>query len=589
MIFLSISLLLLTLLITYTSSYRVLKYSKYRCSTSLNNANSSSLPTVDLSSKDLLKYLKKSESSEDYNVMDDFRDAKFSGIDNKTLTFPKSSYPVESMGYEFAQIMDSRIFIRECYKEMYDLIMKMNTVEDVKQRRRKFLITGTPGIGKSLFALYFIKRYLDENNYSAPFGFQREKGIANIITSNGNLYVDVPNKFYKFEKNLPFFCDGVEKFEPNGPDVPSLMIVTSSPDDARFKEYADKKNFVVKLTMPVWSREELDEMYDAFGVERVHERVINIEYQNVVKEQSLYDIYGGVPRSIQSQDGKKMFKALLNKGSTVASNFFKAGNMPGTGPDIENSYTLVHLVPPKNEDDTYDYFDNLAVVASRYVFNVLQITSDIEVNRAMKKFLLLSDPGGRYASPLGYCFEAIFYREYPAEMNLYALNERGSSRAKIVSNITKTIKTPTDKHHFPTSKSVMNWASNVFYFPSSRIFESADAFFIQGTKEQSELYIFQLTVAKKHSVKSKGLLKIVKYFEDSGYKIDSNSMKMHLVFVTPQKGSSIPAGKQMTSYQAIERMKNATSVVLSKSEDDRIIELFEYQAQYLSYFIITNK
>ena len=123
----------------------------------------------------------------------------------------------------------------------------MITNEDLKQRKRKFLITGTPGIGKSLFTLYFIKRYLDENNYSAPFGFQRDRGKADIITSDGNLFVDVAHKFYRFEKNLPFFCDGIEKFEPNGPNVPRLMIVTSSPDDSRFKQYA-KSNFVVKLT-----------------------------------------------------------------------------------------------------------------------------------------------------------------------------------------------------------------------------------------------------------------------------------------------------------------------------------------------------
>jgi hypothetical protein len=159
------------------------------------------------------------------------------------------------------------------------------------------------------------------------------------------------------------------------------MIVTSSPeDDARFKEYA-KSNFVVKLTMPVWSIEELSEMYDAFEMERMHERVIEIKYRNVVKKQSLYDIYGGVPRSIQSQDGKKMIKALDKEGSTVASNFFKAGNTPGTGPDIENSYTLVHLVPPPiNEDGDCDYFDNIAMVASRYVFSVLQNTSDAEIS-----------------------------------------------------------------------------------------------------------------------------------------------------------------------------------------------------------------
>ena len=58
----------------------------------------------------------------------------------------------------------------------------------------------------------------------------------------------------------------------------------------------------------------------------------------------------------------------------------------------------------------------------------------------------------------------------------------------------------------------MNWTSNVFYFPTSRSLESTDAFFIQGSKEQSELYIFQLTVASTHPIKANGLLKIVKYF-----------------------------------------------------------------------------
>jgi len=581
MISLSTSLLLKTLLVTlliaYTNSYRVLKYSKYRCcSTSLKDANS---PTVDLSNIDLLDYLQETKPSRTYNVMNDFRAAEFSGIDNKVLTFPKNSYPLEGMGYELIKNIESRIFIRKCYKEMYNLIMKMITNEDLKQRKRKFLITGTPGIGKSLFTLYFIKRYLDENNYSAPFGFQRDRGKADIITSDGNLYVDVADKFYRFEENLPFFCDGIDKFEPNGPKVPSLMIVTSSPDDARFKEYV-KSNFVVTLTMPVWSREELDEMYDAFEMEAMHDTVIDIKYRNIVMRQSLYDVYGGVLRSIQSQDGTKMMTALDKKGSIVASNFFKAGDMPGT--DIENSYTLVHLVPPKNEDDSYDYLHNIVDVASYYVYSVLRNISDIEAYRATKKFLLFSNPCGHYAALQGYLFEDLFYREHPAEMHLYALNKKGSSTAKIISNTTKTIKTPTDKYR-PPEKVFMNWTSNVLYFPTSRTFESGDAFFIQGTKEQSELYIFQMTLAKTHAVKAKGLLKIVKYFEGSGYKIDSNSMKMHLVFVTPQKGSK----KQMTNYQAIERMKDATSVVISKGEDDRITELFEYQAQCLSYFTIT--
>jgi hypothetical protein len=310
--------------------------------------------------------------------MNDFRAAEFSGVNsNEILTFPMNSYPVKGMGYKFVEEFNPRIFVRECYKEMYDLIMEMNKAEDIQKRRRRFLVTGTPGIGKSLFALYFIKRYLDENNYSAPFGFQRDRGVADIITSNGDLYKNVPSATYGNEENLPFFCDGVEKFEPNGPGFPKLMIVTSSPDDARFKEFV-KDNSVVKLTMPVWSKDELSRMYDLLELERMHERVIDIEYGGIVKKQSLCDVYGGVPRSIQSKDGKKMIDALKKKGSIVANNFFGFNDTPGTGPDIENSYTLVHLVPPTN-NNVCNYFDNLATIASTYALDAIIKTYNIKI------------------------------------------------------------------------------------------------------------------------------------------------------------------------------------------------------------------
>ena len=70
--------LILILLVTNTTSYRILKYSKYRYSTSLKNTNSSSLSTVDLSNEDLLDYLQEAKPSKMYKVMDNFRDAKFS-------------------------------------------------------------------------------------------------------------------------------------------------------------------------------------------------------------------------------------------------------------------------------------------------------------------------------------------------------------------------------------------------------------------------------------------------------------------------------------------------------------------------------
>ena len=102
---------------------------------------------------------------------------------------------------------------------------------------------------------------------------------------------------------------------------------------------------------------------------------------------------------------------------------------------------------------------------------------------------------------------------------------------------------------------------------------------------ESELYILQLTVAKTHPIKAKGLLRIVKFFKDIGYKIDSNCMKMSLVFVTPAK-ENVPDEILMTNCQTIQRNEssgNVTSIVISEVEDSRILDMFENQAQWLNY------
>ena len=81
--------LLLALTISCNNAYRILKYSKYRYSTSLKNTNSSfHSPEVEFTSKGFLNYLKNAETFPDYNVMENFRDAKFSGVNNEILTFP---------------------------------------------------------------------------------------------------------------------------------------------------------------------------------------------------------------------------------------------------------------------------------------------------------------------------------------------------------------------------------------------------------------------------------------------------------------------------------------------------------------------
>ena len=62
---------------------------------------------------------------------------------------------------------------------------------------------------------------------------------------------------------------------------------------------------------------------------------------------------------------------------------------------------------------------------------------------------------------------------------------------------------------------------------------------------------------------------------------------MHLVFVTPEK-KNVPAVDLMTNCQTITRSdKNgnvtAASIVISEVDDDRIVDIFENQVQWLYY------
>ena len=169
-------------------------------------------------------------------------------------------------------------------------------------------------------------------------------------------------------------------------------------------------------------------------------------------------------------------------------------------------------------------------------------------------------------------------------MKIYALNKKGSSSTKVTDNDKRVIKIPATTCNFDNHTDI-SWTSNVLYIPNGSNFESGDAFFIEGTKERSELYILQLTVAKTHPIKAKGLLRIVKFFKDIGYKIDSNCMKMSLVFVTPAKENVLDENL-MTNCQTIKRNEsngNVESIVMSQVEDNRIVDMFENQAQWLNY------
>jgi hypothetical protein len=182
---------------------------------------------------------------------------------------PQEAPPLP-MAYPFPE---SKFFVRECYGKYYDVIIKLLGMDPVtvlpNEPRPKFsevydyiTVTGSPGIGKSVFYLYFVEKYRKENP---------EKTIVTAafaqryLTSGMVLYPDSDNmeseRFYlriPSIENAIYLYDGAPEAEPSR----KKMVCFSSPNEA-WLNYMRKNIKHVKLIMPPWTLNELLEAAQA--------------------------------------------------------------------------------------------------------------------------------------------------------------------------------------------------------------------------------------------------------------------------------------------------------------------------------------
>lgn len=99
---------------------------------SISKNSDSHLPTYALS-EELERHITERLPAK-MNVREDFQNANFSETDDKLLTVPYESYPAIDMRYSFLNSSHPSIYIRKCYKEIYDLIMIIIINEDERRK-----------------------------------------------------------------------------------------------------------------------------------------------------------------------------------------------------------------------------------------------------------------------------------------------------------------------------------------------------------------------------------------------------------------------------------------------------------------------
>ena len=267
---------------------------------------------------------------------------------------------LESVPYEFTLRYGilPRILVRQCYKDIYDLVTSQ--MLDENYINPAFLFTGVPGIGKSIFLVYFLCRYILDDRFSDKrFALEFDRGVYDYFTPTA-----VKDEYESMEcrkKEFPIMevlvlSDIAQVTEPDTRG--KWLLVFSSPNPLRYSQLM-KRLPRFYYVLPAWSYDEL----------------ISFN-QNEESWFPIYEICGGIVRDIFSYPNSSdstiavLEKKIKDSGSTVIDNYM---NRYFGVIDIETSYELVHINPPRSEDGKYQYrcINYEYSFASMYVFRKL--------------------------------------------------------------------------------------------------------------------------------------------------------------------------------------------------------------------------
>lgn len=191
----------------------------------------------------------------------------------------------------FPVIDNSRIYVRKSYKKLYKVITRIfkNNVLDTANR---IIITGTSGIGKSAFLIYFIIRHLAEwKGNNPPIIIFHTKASPSLCYAFGGTSIIRTGYIRDFaplllDRETWYLVDS--NLNPNLSNAKTIIAVSPKTLNSELNNYQDvNKKFPKTYYMAPWKLGEL---------KKCREAVYSIVPQELMK--TLYQKIGGVPRYV---------------------------------------------------------------------------------------------------------------------------------------------------------------------------------------------------------------------------------------------------------------------------------------------------
>jgi hypothetical protein len=423
----------------------------------------------------------------------------------------------------------SLIYVRNSYKELYELMFNPNLKDEESlsfnsktfNRYKRFIISGTPGIGKSQFAFYIIYLLLKDGK-TIIWNHHKKKDKVYIF-NNDFIKIGGQSLLSNVDLVNPNIIYLVDSIRPNIGNVKTILF--TSPDKSIYK-YFKKENGLL-LYMPIWTWDEIFYTHS------------NISRYNEIPIQKIFDLFlkcGGVPRSlfIEIEGAIKNLDDAI-RSSDIKSMIYSVGTSQQSK-DTSNlvvHHTVVENTTRKIEYDKYTGKTDLKpAIAEKYINPILRFASDyvaeeiltnikIMANDDAKYFLIASigSDKGMLGSIRGHMFEAFAHRQ---------LSRGGDFKIKSLideNNFIQTesifpIKRKNAKIFYNTSQ-IISLGPDDYGLPITKNYQSIDSLIIDNN-----LYLFQMTVSNSHPVQQQQLLNIINYFP-------GNNKDIYLIFVVP--------------------------------------------------------
>ncbi|GAM23476.1 hypothetical protein SAMD00019534_066510 [Acytostelium subglobosum LB1] len=414
----------------------------------------------------------------------------------------------------------SSLYVRECYEEMKNLIFaQFDRYEGIATLPGSasasssappppdpiygsFVVTGTPGIGKSCFLYYLMLEIAKKkaplvvhsihSNSAHSFYLYTFDGNGTPIVNRGPIELVIP---YLTKKSTYYLVDSLKVS-----NAAAKTIIVSSPDPALYKEFL-KNDRTTRMFMPPWEKDELD-------------HVKPLLYPQVPQAtlEDLWLKWGGIPRFVLEKAVNAAFQHSLENGITTLDLDTCAKSVGEEDPQAPGSHKIIQIIPidisgiPK-------YGAMVLRFSSKYVAskvanaiaekNLEQVKSHLSVPRFLH-------------SPLGGSFlEAVVHRQ---------LKEHGGQfqRRALKTNLVDTITFPR-----PSSSAIIKSITdigpaldNIYLVPSFSNFPAIDSLIKPNQ-------LFQVTVSADHPPLMKELTSIVD-------QLGATVANVELYFVLPQ-------------------------------------------------------